>query len=60
MEHHDLENLKTHILASDLLVAQGFQPPALTLEEEEWEPAFCPRTFARENKEISLEQFALD
>ena len=24
MEHHDLENLKTHILSSDLLLVQGF------------------------------------
>ena len=24
MEHHDLENLKTHAIASDLLLVQGF------------------------------------
>ena len=24
MEHHNLDNLKTHVIASDLLLAQGF------------------------------------
>ena len=34
LEQTDLENLKTHILATDLLLVQGFQPPQADDPEE--------------------------
>ena len=59
MEHTDLENLKTHLLSTDLLLVQGWQPPPDSLPEEEYLLHFFPKTFVQENKDITLEQFAL-
>ena len=59
MEHTDLENLKTHLLSTDLLLVQGWQPPPDSFPEEEYLLHFFPKTFVQENKDITLEQFAL-
>ena len=60
MEHHDLENLKTHIIATDLLLAEGYQAQPPSLQEEEWRPYFFSKAFVKENKDIELDAFALE
>ena len=56
----DLDILRTHIIANDLMLVSGFQPKASVPEEEEWRPLFFSKTFVKENKGITLEQFALE
>ena len=49
-----------HIIATDLLLAQGWRGVSASHLEEEWRPHFYPKAFVKENKDISLEQFALE
>ena len=59
LECHDLENLKTHILATILLIVKEYYPPTQSLIEEWHMPVFCPKTFVKENEDISLKQFVI-
>ena len=60
LEHHDLDNLKMHVIATDLLLAEGWPGVTASSLEDEWRPYFFPKAFVKENKDISLEQFALE
>ena len=60
LEHQDLENLKTHIIATDLLLVSGFQGKRDEPQDEVARLHFFPKAFVKENKDISLEAFALE
>ena len=60
LERHDLSKLKMHVIATDLLLAQGRRGGPVSDLEEEWRPFFNSKAFVKENKDISLEQFALE
>ena len=42
------------------MLVTGFQPTAGGASEGEWNPSFFSKTFVKENKNITLENFALE
>ena len=42
------------------MLVSGFQPAAEDPSEGEWHPSFFSKTFVKENKNITLENFALE
>ena len=52
LSHMDLEKIKVHVIATDLLMQQGIPGVDKTNDPEPWIPAFCPRTFVKNNPDI--------
>ena len=59
MENDDVESLKTHVLATDLLVGAGLSGFYSKKRVKKWMPLFSCHEFLFQNKQINLETFEL-
>jgi len=56
-----LNNLKTYVISTDLLVADGIpQQSKSTRNTEKWTPIFSPVEFVKNNRDISKVNFQLE
>ena len=59
MSHDDVRNPRTFGIATDLLVADGYDKVPVRGRPTQWKPLFMPKLFVEEHKEITLDEFRL-
>ena len=60
MKNDNLNAKYSHVLATDLMVAQNLPTHLNNDEEDEWSPAFSPKDFVNTHIGITKENFALN
>ena len=56
LSHDDLFRLKQHPIATELLLAEGYQEPD---SQSQWQPYFSPRGFEWPDGEVDLKDYKL-
>ena len=59
LEDVELEQLRVHDLAPDLLMAPYLPGTASPRRNKVWTPFFCPKAFSSETQGITIDNFAL-
>jgi len=59
IDDYDIDNIRVHAIAPDLIIMPNLPTGSTPRKAGYTKPYFFPITFERENKEITLEKFAL-
>ena len=54
-----MQNVKTYVIANDLMLASQVPPATMERSHKIWKPWFCPREFVKDNKGIRMEHYQL-
>ena len=57
LENQKSQNVKTYVIANDLMMASQIPPSTMERSQKHWRPWFCPREFVKENKGIKMEHY---
>ena len=60
LSQQDIKSIKIKVISTDLLLASGLPDAPVEADAQPWAPAFCPRTFVKDHKDIVTEAFALE
>ena len=60
IQHDDLEKLRVHELAPDLMMGSALSGIQSKVRGRKWEPLFCSKAFLRQHTQIQLEAYRLD
>ena len=59
LEHDELDQVKSHVLATDLMLTKNLPLESGERRKVEWKPHFHAQAFAKANRKISMEDFRL-
>ena len=57
LAHDELNQVKSHVLATDLMLFKNLPLDSGERRKAEWKPHFLSQTFLKTNRKIALENF---